>query len=104
MTLKVYSADGHLIASTKDEAVAACIVSTFGEDGGWVSEEIRSRVLWVEGKDGEAIASYDDFSDFIATVRSHLPVTLPVYAHFAEKASRYSYAYREARTLAHNTV
>lgn len=102
--LKVYSKDGDLLASTNEEAVAACIVSTFGDEGGWVSENIKSRVLWVEGEYGEAMASYDAFSDFIAKVRANLPQTLPISSHWAEKSSRYSYAYRVARGLAHNEI
>ena len=99
--LKVYSKDGDLLASTNEEAVAACIVSTFGDGGGWVSEGIKSRVLWVEGEDGEAAASYDEFSEFIAKVRTYLPQTLPISSHWADKSSRYGYAYQRARELAH---
>lgn len=102
--LKVYSKDGDLLASTNEEAVAACIVSTFGDEGGWVSEDIKSRVLWVEGEDGEAISSYDTFSDFIANVRANLPETLPLSSHWVEKSSRYGYAYRKARELAHSGI
>lgn len=102
--LKVYSKDGDLVASTNEEAVAACIVSTFGDEGGWVSEDIKSRVLWIEGQDGEAMESYDAFSDFIAKVRAYLPQTLPLTSHWVEKSSRYASAYRRARELAHSEI
>jgi len=101
--LKVYTKDGSLIVSTNDEAVAACVVSTFGEDGGWVSEDSKSKILWVEGEDGEAAASYDEFSDFIERVRSFLPVTCARNSHWADRYRKYFAGYRDARALAHDS-
>ncbi len=100
--LKVYDKDGTQIASTTDYAVAALVVSTFGESGGWVSDDVKSRVLWVEGEDGEAASSYDDFADFIERVRVLVPSTMFAVRNWADKSARYFVAYKHAREGAHS--
>lgn len=54
---KVYDSTGEYVASTKEIAGAALLMSLYGE--GSTIRHAHRRVVWTEGVDGEGAESYD---------------------------------------------
>lgn len=62
---KVYDPNGDYMASTKEIAGSALLMSLYGE-GSTIRYDHRT-IVWTEGADGEAAQSYDGTAEVIAS-------------------------------------